>query len=107
MDNRDIIVIGGSSGAPPPLKSILGGFPVDLPAAVFVILHIPARSTGILATVASASGRLPVRQAEDGMPIERGQVYLAAPDHHMILAEGHIRLGRGPRENMVRPAIDP
>lgn len=107
MDNRDIIVIGGSSGATGPLKGILGGFPVDLPAAVFVILHIPARSTGILATVASAAGRLPVREAEDGMPIERGHVYLGAPDHHMILADGHIRLGRGPRENMVRPAIDP
>lgn len=107
MDNRDIIVIGGSSGATTPLKAILGGFPRDLPAAVFAVLHIPARSTGILATVASAAGPLPVRQAEEGMPIERGHVYIAAPDHHMILTDGHIRLGRGPRENMVRPAIDP
>jgi two-component system chemotaxis response regulator CheB len=107
MDNRDIIVIGGSSGATAPLKATLGRLPRDLPAAVFVILHIPARSTGILATVASAAGPLPVRQAEDGMPIERGNVYIGAPDHHMLLVDGHIRLGRGPRENMVRPAIDP
>jgi len=74
---------------------------------VFVVLHIPSRSIGLLSTVASAAGALPARQAEDGMPIEPGNVYIAAPDHHMILADGRIRLGRGPRENMVRPAIDP
>ncbi|MYZ48785.1 chemotaxis protein CheB [Propylenella binzhouense] len=107
MENRDIIAIGGSSGATAPLKAILGGLPPDLPAAVFVVLHIPSRSIGLLATVASAAGPLPVRQAEDGMAIERGHVYIAAPDHHLIVAKGRMRLGRGPRENMVRPAIDP
>jgi len=107
MNNRDIIVIGGSSGATAPLKRILGALPPDLPAAVFVVLHIPARSIGILSTVASAAGPLPVHQAVDGMRIDPGNIYLAVPDHHLILAQGHIRLGRGPRENMARPAIDP
>ena len=107
MANRDIIVIGGSSGATNPLKAILGSLPAELPAAVFVILHIPARSTGILATVASAAGPLAVVQAEDRMPIAPGTVYIAAPDRHMLLGDGVIRLGRGPRENMSRPAIDP
>ena len=86
MSNRDIIVIGGSSGATAPLKTILGALPSDLPAAVFIVLHIPARSIGILATVASAAGRLPVHQATDGMRIEPGNVYLAVPDHHLIIA---------------------
>ena len=64
MRNRDIIVIGGSSGATAPLKAILGALRPDLPAAVFIVLHIPARSIGILATVAAASTRLPVFAAE-------------------------------------------
>lgn len=107
MSNRDIIVIGGSSGATAPLKTILGALPADLPAAVFIVLHIPARSLGILATVAAAAGRLPVHAALDGMAIAPGHVYLGVPDHHLILADGHLRLGRGPRENMARPAVDP
>ena len=105
--NRDIVVIGGSAGATAPLKATLASLPADLPAAVFVALHIPARSIGILATVASAVSSLPVRQAEDGLPITPGTITLAVPDHHLILAKGHMRLGRGPRENMARPAIDP
>ncbi len=107
MSNRDIIVIGGSSGATGPLKDILGRLPSDLPAAVFIVLHIPARGIGILHTVLAAAGKLPVREAENGMKIENGHVYLAAPDHHLLLVDGHMMLGRGPRENMVRPAIDP
>ncbi|ACL58662.1 chemotaxis protein CheB [Methylobacterium nodulans] len=107
MSNRDIIVIGGSSGATAPLKMVLGALPENLPAAVFIVLHMPARSLGILATVVSAAGRLPVRPAADGMAIQPGTIYLGVPDHHLILTEGMIRLGRGPRENMVRPAIDP
>ena len=107
MGNRDIIVIGGSSGATAPLKEILGRIPAALPAAVFVVLHIPPQGIGILSTVASAASRLPVVQAESGMVIRNGHVYIAAPDHHLLLRESHITLGRGPRENMVRPAIDP
>jgi two-component system, chemotaxis family, protein-glutamate methylesterase/glutaminase len=106
MSNRDIIVIGGSAGATAPLKEILGALPRDLPAAVFVVLHIPAHGIGILSTVASAASRLPVVQAESGMVIKNGQIYIAAPDHHLLLFESHIMLGRGPRENMARPAID-
>ena len=106
MDTRDIIVIGGSSGASAPLKAILGALPSDVPAAIFVVLHIPARSLGILSTVAQAASHLPVRPAEDGLPIEPGHIYLGVPDRHLLLSEGRIRLGRGPRENMARPAID-
>lgn len=107
MDNRDIIVIGGSSGATAPLKAILGGLPRDLPAAVFVVLHIPARSIGILATVSQAASQMIVSPAEDGMEIVPGHIYLGVPDRHLLIADGRIRLGRGPRENMARPAIDP
>lgn len=107
MTNRDIIVIGGSAGATAPLKEILARLPANLPAAVFIVLHTPARGIGILSTIASAASKLSVRQGENGMPIESGHIYLAAPDRHLLIFQNHVMLGRGPRENMVRPAIDP
>jgi two-component system, chemotaxis family, protein-glutamate methylesterase/glutaminase len=107
MQNRDIIVIGGSAGATAPLKDILSRLPTDIPAAVFVVLHIPSHGIGILTTVAAAAGRLPVVQAEHGAKIEKAHIYIGSPDRHLMVRDGHIMLGRGPRENMVRPAIDP
>jgi two-component system, chemotaxis family, protein-glutamate methylesterase/glutaminase len=105
--NRDIVVIGGSSGATAPLKRILTALPSDLPAAIFIVLHIPARSLGILATVTAAAARLSVQRAAQGLAIVPGNIYLGVSDHHLIIHDGHIHLGRGPRENMARPAIDP
>lgn len=107
MAKQDMIAIGGSAGSGPVLKQILGSLPRDLPASIFIATHIPAHSPGYLAETLSRDCPLPVKQAIDGQPIETGHVYVAAPDRHLLLIDGTIRLGEGPRENKVRPSIDP
>lgn len=107
MANRDLVVIGGSAGAIEPLKTILNLLPADFPAAVLVVIHIPSNSTGIFTAVASAAGLLPVKNAEDGELLKPGHVYLGPANHHLLTIGGKVKLGSGPRENLVRPAIDP
>jgi chemotaxis response regulator CheB len=50
---------------------------------------------------------LPATHAQDGETALPGHIYVAPPDHHMLLEENTIRLNRGPKENHTRPAIDP
>ena len=50
---------------------------------------------------------LPVAFARDHGPIRKGCVYVATPDRHLLVGDGEVRLGGGPRENLARPAIDP
>jgi two-component system chemotaxis response regulator CheB len=69
-------------------------------------MHIPAQGVGLFSTFTSATSRLRVLQAESGMAVKNGHIYLPAPDHHLLIFENQIMLGRGPPENMVRPAID-
>lgn len=102
---HDIIAIGASAGGLQPLQRVLADLPADLPAAVFVVLHIGASSH--LAEILDRAGPLPVSSAEDGRQIERGHVYVAVPERHLMLHHNHVMLRRGPRENMARPAIDP
>jgi two-component system chemotaxis response regulator CheB len=39
--------------------------------------------------------------------MERGRIYVAPPDRHLLVYGDTLRLGQGPRENSARPAIDP
>src|SRR5262249_41286128 len=102
---RDIVVIGGSGGALDALRSILAGLPADLPAALFVVIHIGAVSH--LTTILKQASGLPVLSGESGATIERGKVYVAVPGVHLLLHNNHLLLRRGPHENLTRPAIDP
>ncbi len=107
MPGRDIIVVGASAGGVEALSRLVAGLPAGLPAAVFVVLHIPAGAPSILADILSRDSSLPAAQAHHGEAIRTGRIYVAPPDFHMRLRPGHVELARGPRENHVRPAIDP
>lgn len=107
MARKDIIVIGGSAGSHSPLRQIVGDLPADLPASIFIATHMPSRSAGYLSEVLELTSKLHVVRAVDGLPIERGCIYVAVPDQHLLVIDGTVRLGNGPRENMTRPAIDP
>jgi two-component system chemotaxis response regulator CheB len=48
-----------------------------------------------------------VQLAEHGMPLREGNVYVAPADRHLLIGERDLELTAGPRENSVRPAVDP
>jgi two-component system, chemotaxis family, protein-glutamate methylesterase/glutaminase len=106
MPRHDIIVVGASAGGVEALQELVAGLPADLPAAVFVVLHVPAHGPSLLPSILARAGPLPAAHAEDGEPIRPGRIYVAPPDHHLMLEPGRVRLVVGPRENGVRPAAD-
>lgn len=107
MSKRDIVVMGGSTGAADVLKMVLGALPADFPASVFVVTHVPETGGQVFGENLGRVCALPVRYPQDDEPIATGQIYLASAGSHLLLIGGRIRLGRGSRENMSRPAIDP
>jgi len=106
MPTRDTIVIGTSAGGVQALTTLVAGLPADLPAAVFIVLHIPSESTGLLPSILTRESNLPVAHAVDGENIRRGQIYVAPPDLHLLIERNHVRLVHGPKENLHRPSID-
>ncbi|MBW8814140.1 MAG: chemotaxis protein CheB [Caulobacterales bacterium] len=101
------IGIGGSSGAIEALKTILAALPSTLEAPVLITAHVGAIGLNRLADIFDAVTPLEVVSAEDGALARGGRAYVAPADHHLLVLDGVIRLGRGPRENLSRPAIDP
>jgi two-component system chemotaxis response regulator CheB len=106
MPGRDIIVVGASAGGVEPLRTLVAGLPADLPAALFVVLHVPPDDRSLLPEILSRSGPLPASHAHEGERIGRGRIYVAPPDFHLLVQPGRVYLSHGPRENHHRPAID-
>jgi two-component system chemotaxis response regulator CheB len=107
MPRRDIVVIGASAGGVSALTDLVARLPADLPAAVFVVLHVPPYAVSRLPEILGRAGRLSARHARDGDVIRPGRILVAPPDRHLVLRAGRVGLTRGPRENHSRPAIDP
>lgn len=107
MPGHNIIVVGTSAGGIEALSQLVHGLPAGLPAALFVVCHFPAGGTSHLPDILSRHGALLAAHARDGDPIYPGQICVAPPGRHLVLEEGTVRLLSGPRENHMRPAIDP
>jgi two-component system chemotaxis response regulator CheB len=106
MHAHDIIVVGASAGGVEAIQTIVRGLPHDLPAAVFVVLHLSPHGTSALPQILARAGKVPARHATDRERFEHGRIYVAPPDHHLIVKRGYVRVTRGPQENSARPAID-
>jgi two-component system chemotaxis response regulator CheB len=107
MSGRDIIVVGASVGGVQALSAIARGLPADLHSAIFVVLHLWPHGRSYLPDILQDAGFLPAAHAQEGEPITPGRIYVAPPDHHLMIAPGRVRVSRGPKENRARPAIDP
>lgn len=106
---HDVIVLGSSAGGIDALTRLCGGLPHDLPASVLVVQHIAPTARSLLPAILSRSGPLPAVHASEGDALAPGRIYVAQPDHHLLVnREDHrLMLRRGPQENRTRPAIDP
>jgi two-component system, chemotaxis family, protein-glutamate methylesterase/glutaminase len=102
-----VVALGASAGGVDALARVVADLPADLGAAVLVVLHTAAREKSYLSAILTRAGVLPAEQAQDGAALEPNRIYVAAPDHHLLVVDGHVRVVRGPHENGHRPAIDP
>lgn len=107
VNKRDLIVIGTSAGGVEALQTLVRGLPGDLPAAVLIVMHTSPQGPYLLPQILGHAGALSVASTVDGAGIEPAKVYVAPPDHHLLVKGDRIQLVRGPKENRSRPAVDP
>jgi two-component system chemotaxis response regulator CheB len=105
--NHDIIVIGASAGGVEALTNLVADLSRDLPASVFVVQHVPPWHRSQLPEILTRAGHLPAVHPYAEQSIEKGRIYVAPPDQHLILQQGGtIGLWHGPKENRLRPAVN-
>ena len=97
MPGRDIVCIGASAGGINALLDLLRALP-PLPASLFGVVHTSPEGGGLLAEVLERAGAWQSSYAHDQELIVHGRLYLAPPDHHLLVKRGRVRVTRGPRE---------
>ncbi len=99
--------MAASAGGLSALTAVLSEFPADFPASVAIVQHIEPHHRSMLAEILGRSCPLPVRQAADGQPFEAGVVYVAPPDHHLLVeSDRTLSLTRTELVHFVRPSAD-
>ena len=107
----DALFVGASTGGPPALRAFLLGLGPDWKLPIFIVQHMPATFTAILAEHLDKALPMTVLEAKDGMSVTSRHVYIAPGDFHMTvkgpLGLPTIKLDQGPQVNWCRPAVDP
>ena len=107
MAKRDIIVVGASAGGVIALTELVKALPSSLDASIFIVLHTSPYSPSLLPKILSTAGTLNATHALDGQVFEKGKIYIAPPDHHLLLERGsRMVVKKGPKENLFRPSVD-
>jgi two-component system chemotaxis response regulator CheB len=106
VEQRDVVAIGASAGGIAALTELVRGLPRNFPASVFIVQHLPASSPSTLPEILSRSGPLKAVHPRDGELIKPFRIYVAEPDHHLLIENGKVIVKRGPKENRFRPSID-
>lgn len=105
-----LLVIGGCTGGPQALFSIIPNLPADLDVPVVIVQHLPSRFTKVFAEALNERSSLEVKEAYDGATLAPGTVWIAPGGYHTeVRNDGYqmkLRTHRGPRELGVRPSIN-
>lgn len=112
-DNRPgfkAVALGISTGGPKTLFDVLPFLPEDLPAAIFLVQHMPSPFISSFAKRIDSQCLMRCVEAEPGTVVEPGTIYLAKGGTHLILfqrANGSvlIRTPRKPEHTFI-PSVD-
>jgi two-component system chemotaxis response regulator CheB len=105
------LAIGASTGGPKALLTVLADLDLPTPTFVFLVQHIHPKFTRILTRRLGEVSRLPVLEAEEGLVIRPGRIYLAPGWHHLKVERVGLglyrtRLTDEPPRHGVRPSVD-
>jgi two-component system chemotaxis response regulator CheB len=86
----DLVALVASAGGLVALSAVLSHLPADFPAAVVVLQHLDPSRPSLLAEILGRHSALPVCQARHGDRLRPGVVFVAPPDHHLLVGPGGV-----------------
>lgn len=103
----EVVAVAASAGGLTALSQLLSGLPPGFSASVVIVQHLDPRHRSLMADILSRRTNLEVKQAEEGDRLRPGMVYIAPPDHHLLVnRDGTLSLSQSELVHFVRPSAD-
>lgn len=105
------VLIGVSTGGPTTIQKLLSEFDSDFPLPIFITQHIDYEFDKSLISWLDSMLKLSVRFAEDNLIPQKGNVYFAPTDFHLVFDKNEnnqivMKLSSDDVVNFLRPAVD-
>jgi two-component system chemotaxis response regulator CheB len=101
-----LVALGASTGGPGAVLQILHALPAQFPLPVLLVMHIGEPFGSAFADWLDSQSSHHVSFARDGQRADERGVFLAAPDHHLIVRNGRLHLSDGAERHSCRPSVD-
>jgi two-component system chemotaxis response regulator CheB len=104
--NAKVCIIGSSTGGPQALQSVLSQLPDTLPVPVVIAQHMPPNFTKALAQRLNDLCKPKIVEAEDGMTLTKGTVYISPGGMQTRVTANEIKVGPDNGESLYKPSVD-
>lgn len=105
-----VIAMAASAGGLDALSRILGSLPEDFRAAIAIVMHVSPDHKSLLAEILKCRTALQVQQAQTGDRLHHSGVFIAPPNHHMMVTEGGVLVlssSSAEKIHYARPSAEP
>ena len=101
-----VVGIGASAGGLDASKKLVGALPPGTGMAFILVQHLDPTRQSMVAELLAHETSMPVRQATDGMLIERDRLYVIPPGTYLSVANGALRLSEPQAHHGARLPFD-
>jgi two-component system, chemotaxis family, CheB/CheR fusion protein len=101
-----IVGIGASAGGLEACRKLVGAVPAGSGMALILIQHLDPTHESMMAELLAGSTPMTVRQASEGMPIERDHLYVIPPGTYLSVADGALHLSAPQERHGARLPFD-
>ncbi len=103
----DIVALAASAGGLRAVSQVIENLPANFPISIAIVQHLDPRHRSLMADILSRKTTLRVKQAEAGEQVAAGTVYIAPPDHHLLVnPDKTLALTQTELVHFLRPSAD-
>jgi two-component system chemotaxis response regulator CheB len=103
----DIVALAASAGGLNALTQIVSTLPAEFTGAIAVVQHLAPQHPSLIAEILNRKTVLNVKQAQEGDHLTPGTVYIAPPNHHLLVNDdGTLSLTQSKLVHFLRPSAD-